>query len=55
MVTAYVAGRERQRVSAEKTGSLPPIEEELLQRRREKEQNFPLFPPPPASPEPLPN
>ncbi len=55
VVTAYVAGRERQRVSAEKTGSLPPIEEELLQRRREKEQNFPLFPPPPASPEPLPN
>ena len=27
----------------------------LEQRRREKEQNFPLFPPPPASPEPLPN
>ena len=55
VVTAYVAGRARQRVSAEKTGSLRPIEEELLRRRKEKEQNFPLFPPPPASPEPLPN
>ena len=55
VVTAYVAGRERQRVSAEKTRSLLPIEQELLQRRREKEQNFPPFRAPPANPAPLPN
>ncbi len=56
VVTAYVAGRDRQRVSAEKTGALQPIEEELLEERKEKEQNFSPPPsPPPASPEPLPN
>lgn len=53
VVTAYVAGRDRQRVSVEKTGVLQPIEEELLEQRKEKEQNF--SPPPPASPDPTAN
>jgi type II secretory pathway component GspD/PulD (secretin) len=44
MIAAYVAGRERQQVSEEKMRSMPLVEEELVQRRIEKEEDFEVQP-----------